>query len=288
MVVGWWIDVLDGCFGKDSLYLYTINSQHNFTTMFISRNLSNQLHNLFSYNPNKGFKVPDGVPGWVYGIKGTRFSKEIYYLTDPITKAKDFFVDRLNENPLISYEWAKNASDFQKTIIIGNKAYPDNIFLVEKIGLTVYIGQVFQRGSIGSGVITRAIYFEDGETQHDIFWYEMIDMDDKTSEEFIQRNFSLIPYFIFLDYAQIEEKIVKANTKQRGISKKSGDTNLSDFDIKRIDSMYFTRIIREEGFSVSGHFRLQPCGEGLRDRKLIYINPFEKNGYTRRAKIEME
>jgi len=32
MVAGWWIDVFDGCFGKDYLYLYTINSQHNLKT----------------------------------------------------------------------------------------------------------------------------------------------------------------------------------------------------------------------------------------------------------------
>ena len=268
------------------MWILIFNLQRK-TAMFISKNLSNQLHNLFSYAPNKFFKAPIGVPGWVYGLNGSNFKKEIYYLTTPITVAKDVFVDKLNENVLISYEWAKNAKDFQKTIIISGKAYPDNVFLVEKIGLTVYVGQLFQKDS-SMGVVTKTEYFEDGETKQDIFWFGMNGMDYETGEEFIQRNFSLIPYFIFMDYAEIEEKTIKAGTKSKGVSKKSGDTNLSEFDVKRIDSMYFTRIHREEGFSVSGHFRLQPCGEGMRDRKLIYINPFEKNGYTRRAKIEME
>jgi hypothetical protein len=52
-----------------------------------------------------------------------------------------------------------------------------------------------------------------------------------------------------------------------------------------LDSTWFTTIVRSEGFKVGGHFRMQPFGKNLSDRKLIWISPFDKNGYTRKAKI---
>lgn len=266
--------------------------------MFISKNLGNQLKELFLFNAEKhrketkeylDAKVNGDVPEWSFSLKNTDFKKNIYYLTNPISTAKDVFVDKLNENSAISYEWAKNAKDFQKCIILPNEKWPDNIFLVEKKGMKVFIGQFAFVKTINDYVGFISIYDYSVKNDGSALWLSHtinLKMDD--ADAMTERNFSIIPYFIFLDYAEIEEKTIKAGTKSNGISKKSGSTNLSEFDVKRIDSMYFTRIHREEGFSVSGHFRLQPCGEGMRDRKLIYINPFEKNGYTRRAKIEME
>lgn len=280
-------------------FIFThINSQHNFKAMFISKNLGNQLKELFLFNAEKhkketreylDAKANGDVPGWAFSLKDTDFKKNIYYITNTVTIAKDVFVDKLNENSAISYEWAKNAKDFQKCIILPNEKWPDNIFLVEKKGMKVFIGQFAFVKTINDYMGFVSIYDYSVKNDGSALWlshtinFKMDDADVMT-----ERNFSIIPYFVFLDYAEVEEKTIKAGTKNKGISKKSGSTNLSEFDIKRIDSMYFTRIHREEGFSVSGHFRLQPCGEGLRDRKLIYINPFEKNGYTRRAKIEMQ
>ena len=40
----------------------------------------------------------------------------------------------------------------------------------------------------------------------------------------------------------------------------------------------------EECFQVSGHFRLQPYGDGT--RRLIWINEYTKNGYHRKATID--
>jgi hypothetical protein len=265
--------------------------------MFISKNLSNQLSELFLFNAEKHRKETKeyfdaknngDVPGWAFSLKNTDFKKNIYYVTTPVTKAKDVFVDKLNENSAISYEWAKNGKDFQKCIILPYM-FPDNIFLVEKKGMKVFIGQFVFVKTIKDYIGIISLYDYSVRGDGSALWLShTINFKMEDADVMTERNFSIIPYFIFFDYAEIEEKIVKAGTKSKGISKKSGDTNLSNFDVKRIDSMYFTRIIREEGFSVSGHFRLQPCGEGLRDRKLIYINPFEKNGYTRRAKIEMD
>ena len=63
--------------------------------------------------------------------------------------------------------------------------------------------------------------------------------------------------------------------------------NFMGIDVKVLDSRWFTTICRDEGFLVSGHFRLQPCKDeqGEWTRKLIYINPYAKHGYHRLAPI---
>ena len=65
---------------------------------------------------------------------------------------------------------------------------------------------------------------------------------------------------------------------------------LWEFDMPAtyIDCSWFREIVRREGFMVRGHFRLQPYKKnGEWTKKLIYIEPFQKHGYTRRAKIDL-
>jgi hypothetical protein len=87
----------------------------------------------------------------------------------------------------------------------------------------------------------------------------------------------------FLKYCPLETKIVKAGRKESHCGEKV--LNETKVDIEYLDSTWFTTIIRTEGFGVQGHFRWQPCGPHNSERKLIYIAPFEKQGYTRTAKI---
>jgi hypothetical protein len=53
-----------------------------------------------------------------------------------------------------------------------------------------------------------------------------------------------------------------------------------------MDSTWFTQLVISNAFNVRGHFRLQPCGPELKERKLIWIQDFQKSGYTRKAKVE--
>lgn len=63
--------------------------------------------------------------------------------------------------------------------------------------------------------------------------------------------------------------------------------NFMGIDVQVLDSRWFTTICRDEGFIVSGHFRLQPCKDeqGQWTRRLIYINPYAKHGYHRMPPI---
>jgi hypothetical protein len=87
----------------------------------------------------------------------------------------------------------------------------------------------------------------------------------------------------FLKYAPVEIKIVNNNSNDgiRCINDKAGIGT----KIQVVDSTYFTTIVRTDGFNVRGHFRLQPIGQGRKEKKLKWINDFKKSGYTKKAKI---
>ena len=105
-------------------------------------------------------------------------------------------------------------------------------------------------------------------------------IEDKTEKS----NFAvqLISYIYFGD---IIEKHLKAGQKSK-INFFQKIVNDTKIDITYVDSLWKQRI-STDGFSVSGHFRLQPVGEGRKERKLIWIEEFSKDGYNRKATREL-
>ena len=100
----------------------------------------------------------------------------------------------------------------------------------------------------------------------------------------------LIGLLTFIKYCEIETKIIPAGKKSHHVGTKY--LNETKQSIEILDSTWFTTVISSNGFSVGkdtgGFFRWQPCGPGLVKRKLLWILPFEKEGYTRTAKVENE
>lgn len=93
----------------------------------------------------------------------------------------------------------------------------------------------------------------------------------------------LVRLLCFIKYAEIQTKVIKPLSKESHIGIKY--VNETKQKIEILDSTWFTNIVREDGFSVRGHFRFQACGPGLSQRKLIWVPEFEKNGYVRIAKM---
>jgi len=92
----------------------------------------------------------------------------------------------------------------------------------------------------------------------------------------------IVQYEIFLQYAKIETKVLKKNQKDSILCRYE---NKLPFPITIVDSTWYTNLIKSDAFKVRGHFRLQPFGESRKERKLIWINEFQKEGYTREAKM---
>ena len=87
---------------------------------------------------------------------------------------------------------------------------------------------------------------------------------------------------LFIKYAEVETKILPAGKKVKDIACKYLNETKSDVTI--LNSTWFTTLIKSDAFKVRGHFRLQPCGQAFKDKKLIWINDFEKCGYTAPAR----
>ena len=86
----------------------------------------------------------------------------------------------------------------------------------------------------------------------------------------------------FVELGDIEIKEIPGG-QNNGKAKKNGKiTNTSIKTVFVVDSNWNTLVIRTDGFAVRGHYRLQPCGTNFADRKLIWIDAFEKHGYKRR------
>lgn len=88
---------------------------------------------------------------------------------------------------------------------------------------------------------------------------------------------------LFLKYCDLQTKEIKPQAREWHIGTKY--LNETKQKIEVLDSTWFTTITRSESFGVRGHFRMQPCGHNLSERKLIWVDSFEKQGYTRTAKI---
>jgi hypothetical protein len=107
------------------------------------------------------------------------------------------------------------------------------------------------------------------------------------SNHFMSILFTVIATINFLKYADVEVKHLMPKEKAKEVRCKY--INETSLPLEIIDSRWFTTLVKSDAFKVRGHFRLQPCGEGLKDRKLIWINDFEKSGYTAPArKLSLE
>lgn len=95
-------------------------------------------------------------------------------------------------------------------------------------------------------------------------------------EEFVYK------FLCFFYLTDNDEEIVKAG-KTVGTKKTGKILNDFKFPLTVVTSKWNTTVIRTEQFGVRGHFRLQPCGKARQDYELIFIEPFVKHGYIRRA-----
>lgn len=103
--------------------------------------------------------------------------------------------------------------------------------------------------------------------------------DDRKYEELFRK------IVLYLFYTDKETEFIGAD-KTNGKSKKNGKIkNSTKQDLVIVDSKWNVDVIRNEGFDVSGHFRLQPYGSNdNRNYRIIYIEPYIKNGYKRIGK----
>lgn len=211
---------------------------------------------------------------------------------------------------LIIADWKKFAQSFSENIYIITQPFEDAILASrEKLATP----ELFEKTQSGSGVliynnkITTCYYLKNTDTDNWdlvvfqffkdilIFYYSDLDkMNSFLSQEIIhagketlyhaaQRQIGILMLVLnFIKFAPVEIKEIGAGKRVQDINCKYANDTRSN--VKIMDSTWFTTLVKSEGFTVRGHFRLQACGTGMKERKLVWISDFEKHGYTRHFK----
>lgn len=99
---------------------------------------------------------------------------------------------------------------------------------------------------------------------------------------------TVVTFLLFKEYAELETKTIEKGKERKAVLNNEKYLTELELPVKIIDSTWFTTLIKSDAFKVSGHFRLQPYGEGLKERKLIWIEEYVKGGIVRQAKMLTE
>lgn len=170
------------------------------------------------------------------------------------------------------------------TVLVNDMVYMISMDIKKDTDIVDVVFYMFSKDGFLLGITTNQ-YYKDIDKSVMITWlssaYGIFNKEAELKIRDIQNN--CICLFAFKKYADVETKILLPKSKNKSYKNKYiNDTNLK---VTYLDSKWFTTLVKSDAFKVSGHFRLQPIKvNGKWDTKLIYINDFEKSGYTAKAR----
>lgn len=234
--------------------------------------------------------ISDGVQARYYS------NKNIYYLSPAFIAAVVHAIPQMN-TLLVDYETMSDIHEDCVMILPAADSYGTILeFSTDDEGHHRMTRSM-------NGVITEFYMYdiakgENGRAVFDMTCY--LNMDDGDMGETSIRNLSGWYIFqLFKKYANVETYLIEAGQKEfmkvdfSPIDCKTPEhkaKNEAGINVIVLDSLWYTTICREEGFMVSGHFRLQPYKDSMGHwtKKIIYIAAYEKHGYHRQARIRRE
>lgn len=165
--------------------------------------------------------------------------------------------------------------------------------------VTFLLGDIFYRWhKMENDIMVMGAYYDKIEKNKktDLRWYFFsINLKEDTYtfppnpvEPFNQNSWVyFMKLILFTELSELE--IVTLAPKQSIGTKKQGKyKNESDSNVIIVDSSWNKVLIRENGFLVSGHPRLQSFGEKNKYRKYVWIDTYQKSGYVRNPKMLIE
>ncbi len=203
-----------------------------------------------------------------------RFTKDKYPLIcDGAYYVSSFVLDHITKIEVVSklFKFVEKLDRDTGTLLLPNRGtlaewrnisyklyYVDSaLFLAWKDGVNYYHSRVFvKHGDKETGIAFSVDVDKLGQAQ----------------------GYLLLSVLLFKQFVELEDFVI---TPRKRRLKVSGEKYLNDsaYRVHVLDSRWFRNIIRTEGFSVSGHFRLQPYGKGKNQHRLTWIAPYTKKGY---------
>jgi hypothetical protein len=249
-------------------------------------NLSIMYNIMVPHSHTEYFKQNKAFIEEIYlGFEEAQKAVKVYYVADTVVNAFETedadqklweLKDQIGDDPIISFMLLGNGMTFLYFI---NK-YEDH----GSVSVTVlsYNKNVLV-GAIAGGYYLNG-YKEKWENgvEGEMYATKQLCFMAKEGREPAELIRLVVGFEIFKKYADIETKTLN-NTCPKATHINCLYENNLNKAVTVIDSTWYTNLIKTEGFNVRGHFRLQPVGEGRKERKLIWINDFQKNGYVREA-----
>jgi hypothetical protein len=217
----------------------------------------------------------------MWSVSAEDFGKNIQYITKPFSDAIHNAMPKMTSGELIDEAlhrqssgtllWDKSTFCYSNDVVDGKVSTIYFHFVTLPTGdvtlnaFTCFLGE-------GEGIKGRMVAYLAKE--------HMFKNDEKFTIQ--AHNTNLIATLNFIKYAPVETRNLPPLGKTKEIvCKYVNDTRCK---IQILDSTWFTNLVKSDAFKVRGHFRLQPKKkDGEWTKELIWINDFQKEGYTRRA-----
>lgn len=202
--------------------------------------------------------------------------QKAYYITNTVLEQFDHLkIKKIKDEMGEHYDWTyfKNLKNQKVTFIFPNNSLlrfviDDDILHFCQLNYTKIQGD---NGNLGW-----VMFYVNRLTGEQCDHFNHIDV--KTIELFI---YSLLCFFYLSDNEFVElAPGAKSGTRRDGKFINSFDK----IPVTIVNSKWNITSIRIEGFTVCGHFATRWTGEGRVIPKLVFIEPFKKNGYVRKAK----
>ena len=199
-----------------------------------------------------------------------------YWITSTVLDKLNLLKVKRNDNNEFDWSIFKDIRSEKITLI-----FPDNRLLRMET----------QQGSVLTFMHLKFVKDEgstgDGEVKWDNFWADL-SIPNRLSENFTEKEIKNIDEFIyklliFFYLSENELNVLQPNEKH-GTKKTGKIVNELPFPLTVVDNNWNVTSIRLDGFGVKGHFAVRWTGKGRTTPRMVFIKPFEKNGYIRKAK----
>lgn len=200
---------------------------------------------------------------------------KVYYCTKTITDKLELLKVKRKQDGEFDWTVFNSIPQCKKTLIFEK----NNLFRIYVRASSLVIAHLtfsFDSGSKLFGTTLITIFAVDRETGECSEAFKT----DPNIHKLDELAYKLLCFYFL---SETTEEILKPGQK-RGTQRTGKIINELPVPITIVDSKWNITSIRTEGFEVCGHFRLQPFGPGLKQTRVIFIEPFEKHGYKRHAK----
>lgn len=197
-----------------------------------------------------------------------------YYVTETVTNKLDMLKVARKSNGFYDWTVFNDIPLCKKTYIL----HDGSLIRFNKTANGMHfvlISYTPEAGNKGHGLMEWDMFYTDSEGNQ---------FSDKVKQDRIHRVDTLIYKLLCFIYLTENDETIVEPGRKNGTKKSGKIVNTLPYSVTIIDSRWNTTVIRTEGFDVSGHFRLQPYGPQMSKSKIIFIQPFKKQGYIRKAK----